>query len=56
MSEEELEFVKWYRKFFKCEQDLPCLECSDFRIVICSKSESDKCSKFRFYLRKVDRK
>jgi hypothetical protein len=58
MTREEREFVRWYRKFFRNEKELPCLKCSDKKIVKCSNIDigiHGSCYLFYEYVYKKDR-
>ena len=41
-------FLRWFKRRFKDNKDLPCNQCTDARIVACSERE-DICKKFRQY-------
>jgi hypothetical protein len=49
----DLEFIEWYKATFKNEK-LPCLKCSDKRIIACSKDIEIKCRKFNNYVNELD--
>ncbi len=52
-EKKEKEFVEWYREFFQNDKELPCLRCSDERIVKCSNvvaSTSMGCTLFQQYV------
>ncbi len=58
-TQEELEFVKWYRWNFAEERELPCLGCPDIKIIKCSRMETHPtkvlgCQKFKKYQQRVD--
>lgn len=52
-EKKEREFVEWYREFFQDDRELPCLRCSDDRIVKCSNavvSNNIGCTLFQQYV------
>lgn len=55
MTEENIEFVEWYRKFFKRDVDLPCLSCTDEKIVKCANAPYS-CILFHNYAYKRERR
>lgn len=54
MKVEEKEFLEWYRWSYRRDKKLPCLKCSDKKIIACSKlrmhSEMVGCVGFKKYL------
>jgi hypothetical protein len=56
MTETDIEFVGWYRKFFKFDKDLPCLKCTDNKIVKCGNADTvNGCVQFHQYLHQKER-
>lgn len=54
----EKEFVSWYRAYFKTNKGLPCLKCSDLKILRCSRIDTGRtktivCKVFKDYQQKV---
>jgi hypothetical protein len=40
MTKEDLKLLRWYRKQFSGEEDLPCLKYTDSKFIACSKIAS----------------
>ncbi len=55
MTEENIGFVKWYRKYFSRDKDLPCLKCEDEKIVRCANAPYS-CLSFHNYVYQRERK
>jgi hypothetical protein len=56
MTREDRDFVEWYRKYFRSDVDLPCLKCTDEKIVKCSNTDVHfGCVSFHQYIHQKER-